>query len=627
MKNHNGILGIYRCLRLLLILFGMHFGNYESSAQYITSKNADEILLDLHKLNQLGSVLYIAAHPDDENTKLLAYLSKEKHYRTGYLSLTRGDGGQNLIGEEQGVELGLIRTQELLAARKIDGAQQFFTSAFDFGYSKNPTEALKIWDHDKILGDMVWIIRNFRPDIIICRFPSTGEGGHGHHTASAMLAEEAYQAAADPTKYPDQLKLGATIWQAKRLLWNTFNFGSINTQREDQFKIDIGGYNPLLGKSYGEMAALSRSQHKSQGFGVPAQRGSAIEYFATIKGESPQKDFLDGVSSDWTALGNAQINKSIDFIIDAFNPSKPNLSVPLLLKLYKEIEKCNVPIFQKKIKLDEIKELVFQCGAVYFESVTNSKYVVSNDSVSVDVEFINRLGLPIDSVAFYWNGEVVACFDSVSTNKYNKHTLRLFISNDPTSSQPYWIRDKMGNGSFTIRNIQDLLKPENDPPIQFQMKVYLHQRPFFECTSPLLYKYTDPVIGEKYEPICIVPTITLHPKKSLNIQTSNQVPVTPIELIAYKDTSMTAIYCNGKMLDIDKPYLIKRQNKRILDLYLDSGLSIFHTEKNNSLYEIHQIQYSHIAPIYYFKECTIINKVISVKTEGKKIGYFNGAGD
>src|SRR5690606_35967365 len=234
-------------------------------SQPVVPYSSSEIYSSLRKLNILGSVLYIAAHPDDENTRLLAYLAKEKLYRTGYLSLTRGDGGQNLVGDEQGIELGLIRTQELLAARRIDGAEQFFTRAFDFGYSKNPEETLEIWDKEKILSDMVWVIRKFKPDVIITRFPATGEGGHGHHTASAILAREAFTAAADPARFPDQLKY-VTVWQPHRLLWNTFRFGNTNTINENQFKIDVGGFNTLLGKSYGEISAESRSQHKSQGF-------------------------------------------------------------------------------------------------------------------------------------------------------------------------------------------------------------------------------------------------------------------------------------------------------------------------------------------------------------------------
>src|SRR3982750_4643042 len=190
-------------------------------AQSPKTMNSADILLGLKKLNVLGTVLYVGAHPDDENTRLLAYFAKEKLYRAGYLSLTRGDGGQNLIGNEQGVELGLIRTQELLSARRIDGGEQFFSRAFDFGFSKNPEETFTKWDKEKILSDVVWVIRKFQPDVIITRFPTTGEGGHGHHTASAILANEAFVAAGDPNRFPEQLKYVKT-WQPKRVYWNHF---------------------------------------------------------------------------------------------------------------------------------------------------------------------------------------------------------------------------------------------------------------------------------------------------------------------------------------------------------------------------------------------------------------------
>ena len=273
----------------VIIITFLSFNIFAQSQQQMSSS---EILQGMKKLNVVGSVLYIAAHPDDENTRLLTYLSKEKKLRTGYLSITRGDGGQNLVGKEQAELLGLIRTQELLAARRVDGAEQFFTRANDFGYSKNPEETFQFWKKDTILSDMVWIIRNFRPDVIICRFPTTGEGGHGHHTASALLAVEAYSAAADPTRFEWQLKF-TEPWQVKSVFWNTFNFGTTNTTSPDQIKIDVGGFNTLLGKSYGEIAAESRSMHKSQGFGSARSRGEQIEYFKQLKGDSVKTDLFE----------------------------------------------------------------------------------------------------------------------------------------------------------------------------------------------------------------------------------------------------------------------------------------------------------------------------------------------
>ncbi len=267
----------------------------------------------MKKLNVLGSVLYIAAHPDDENTRLLAWLSKDKLYRTGYLSLTRGDGGQNLIGDEQGIELGLIRTQELMAARRIDGADQFFSRAYDFGFSKTTAEALKIWNEQKILSDVVWIIRNFQPDIIITRFPEDKRAGHGQHSASSVLARMAYTAAADPKQFPEQFTYGVLPWQAKRIFWNNYNFGTVNTTREDQLKIEVGGYNPLVGKSYGEIAADSRSQHRSQGFGIAHTRGNFLEYFSLTEGEKADSSLLQNINCNWSRVPNgAPIGQMID---------------------------------------------------------------------------------------------------------------------------------------------------------------------------------------------------------------------------------------------------------------------------------------------------------------------------
>src|SRR5690242_19945560 len=264
--------------------------------------NAAEIYSNIKKLKVLGSVMYMAAHPDDENTRLLAYLSKDRLYRTGYLSLTRGDGGQNLIGDEQGIDLGLIRTQELLSARRIDGAEQFFSRAYDFGFSKSTDEALAKWGRDKILSDAVWIIRKFQPDVIITRFPEDSRAGHGHHSASAVLAHEAFRAAADSTRFPEQFKYGVKPWKVKRIFWNTFSFGNINTTSNDQLKIDVGGYNALVGKSYGEIAAESRSQHKSQGFGVSGSRGAQLEYFSFTDGDPARDDLMDGVNTGWSRV-------------------------------------------------------------------------------------------------------------------------------------------------------------------------------------------------------------------------------------------------------------------------------------------------------------------------------------
>lgn len=315
--------------KLLYLLLLALITNLSSNAQAPKSYTSSEILLQIKKLNTVGSVLYIAAHPDDENTRLIAYLANEKCLRTGYLSLTRGDGGQNLIGPEQGVELGVIRTQELLAARRIDGGEQFFTRAYDFGYSKSPKETFSKWNKDSLLSDMVWVIRNFRPDIIITRFATDGSGGHGHHTASAILAEEAFDAAADPTRFPEQLKY-VDVWQTRRMFYNSgARFWNPNADLSSLIKLDVGGYNPLLGKSYGEIAAESRSMHKSQGFGSAKQRGEYFEYFKPLKGDTTGlKDIFEGMDFSWKRVkGGEKIGKMIDKIIKDYKVERPEESI------------------------------------------------------------------------------------------------------------------------------------------------------------------------------------------------------------------------------------------------------------------------------------------------------------
>ena len=413
-------------------------------AQTAPPADIASIAQNLRKLDVLGSVLYVAAHPDDENTRLLAYLAQEKHYRTGYLSLTRGDGGQNLLGNEQGDLLGLIRTQELLAARKVDGAEQFFTRANDFGFSKNPGETLNFWGKEKILSDVVWVIRKFRPDVIICRFPTTGEGGHGNHTASAILAQEAFTAAADPKRFPEQLKYVQT-WQAKRLLWNTFSFGSINTTSPDQFKINTGVYNPILGKGYGELAAESRSNHKTQGFGTARQRGDAYEYFKTILGDAPKDDLFDGINTTWTRVkgGNGLDAEAVN-IRRGYNADSPAASVPALIKMLDKVEKLSDGYWREQ-KTKELDNLIAACAGLWFESYAAEPVYATGDSVSVKTEIILRsnLKIKISNIIYpeYAAGLVSPMQFFHSGNQISKNAVKevAFKFRASRITQPYWL--------------------------------------------------------------------------------------------------------------------------------------------------------------------------------------------
>ncbi|MCD6065027.1 MAG: family deacetylase, partial [Flavipsychrobacter sp.] len=297
-------------MRRLFLPLAFLFSQF-SFAQQVRPANSAQIYNEIARLKNLTNVLYFAAHPDDENTRLLAWLANDQHIRTAYLSLTRGDGGQNILGTEQGAALGLIRTHELIEARKLDGAEQFFTRAIDFGFSKTHQETFKHWNEDQLVSDAVWVIRKFRPDVIICRFPPNEQAGHGQHAASAIIAEKAFHAAGDPTKYPDQLKYYGA-WQPKRIVFNSFRFGDRNTITTDNIKVPVGQYSPLIGMGYGELAGISRSIHKSQGAGTPSTPGVQTEYFKHVAGEPMTNSLFDGIDISWKRVKNPEIDRQID---------------------------------------------------------------------------------------------------------------------------------------------------------------------------------------------------------------------------------------------------------------------------------------------------------------------------
>ncbi len=377
--------------KILLILLCCTFLVTNLTGQDPIPKSSSDLRIDLQKLNTVGTVLYVAAHPDDENTRLLSYMARELSLRTVYLSLTRGDGGQNLIGKEQGSELGMIRTQELLAARRIDGAEQLFTRANDFGYSKNPEETFSIWNEEEILADVVWAIRLTKPDVIINRFPTTGEGGHGHHTASAMLAVKAFRDAANPLRFPEQLKF-VDVWQAKRIFHNSFTpRGQTPTVVPGQITMDVGTYNPLTGESYGEIAANSRSMHKSQGFGVARARGPIKENFRKLDGDTNVTGIFENIDLSWNRIeGGSGIGTMIAQIIKDFDDYHPEKSVQPLTLVLQEIRKLKNSHW-KSLKEKEVTELILACSGMWIEANTDVFQASPEDSVQLTITAIARL--------------------------------------------------------------------------------------------------------------------------------------------------------------------------------------------------------------------------------------------
>ena len=610
------------------------------------SNSAVHLYQGIQKLNVLGSVLYIAAHPDDENTRLIAYLANDRLYRTGYLSLTRGDGGQNLIGEEQGIALGLIRTQELLAARRIDGGEQFFTRAFDFGYSKTPKETFEKWDREMILSDVVRIIRRFRPDVIIARFPTTGEGGHGHHTASAILAQEAFVAAADPERFKDQLAY-TTPWQATRLLWNTFNFGGNNTTREDQFKVDVGGYNPLLGKSYGELAAESRSQHKSQGFGVPASRGEAFEYFKTVAGKAPQKELMEDVVTTWNRVsGGMRIKQIVDSLVQTFDFKNPQHSLGGLLYLRDQMNLLLPQGYWKSQKLKELQSLLLPISGIYAEAFSVQPVAVQGDSVKLTVSVVNRMGVRGRLRGIRIEQKETSLDTGLLANRPFTITYTLPVSKDKPITQPYWLRTPMQEGYFKVSDPEDIGVPEDKAAIVCHLTLELQGRAL-QIELPVRYKFTDPVKGELYWPLVISPAIMVQPADPIVLALSNfkdgrEGSVRLSTLIPGKKVWVTGDFeKSGKTLFGNDPnpkydsVLLDKKDQTVNSYFTASAnteggkVNLKATDQTASTYSQYRvdIRYDHIPALSYFVPASLLLQKIDLKKRGRKIGFIEGAGD
>jgi len=598
-------------------------------AQVIPQLNAAEIKQGIESLQVTGSVLYMAAHPDDENTRLLAYLAKEKKVRTGYLSLTRGDGGQNLIGTEQADLLGVIRTQELLAARRMDGAEQFFTRANDFGFSKNPEESFKVWGKDKILGDAVWVIRNFRPDVIIARFPEDSRAGHGHHSASAIIAREAFAAAADPKQFPEQLKY-TKVWQAKRIVWNTFNFGATNTTSADQLTLDVGGYNALLGKSYGEIAAESRSNHKSQGFGSAKQRGSALEYFSPIAGEPAKKDLFEGI--DFSLNRYPQLNKAQQLLKEInqnYQVADPSKSIPALLQLRNAVK--DLPF--KHTLLDE---LILSCAGLFIETTVPRQAYALHDQIPVQVQAISR---------------TAAAFPSKITVQTAKSDAKVLLPNQQLVfteqlstdqiglTQPYWLEKKHPIGSYVVDSLSKLGRPENQAPSLGALLVTIGGQQL-SINRPLVYKSTDPVRGELYQPLTIAPPITASLAEKAYVFNGNTERQMPVTVRSFKDNSIGTVTAEAPAgwTVTPKSFEVKfdkagEEQSLVFNLkpggVTSAGTFALSIATDGKTY--HQgflpLSYDHIPVQTLFPFADAKVERLDLKIAGKRIGYLAGAGD
>ena len=512
------IFKISKMLRFITVCgFSFLFCCQLTLAQQPQKQDAVAIYNQIQKLNFLGSVLYIAAHPDDENTRLISYFSNETKARTAYLSLTRGDGGQNLIGPQLRELLGVIRTQELIEARKIDGGEQLFTRANDFGFSKNPAETLEIWDKEKVLADIIFAIRKFQPDVIVNRFDHRTSGNtHGHHSASAILSVESFTKASDPKIFPEQLSL-VKPWQTKRQFFNTswWFYGSQEkfeaADKSNFIAMQTGVYYPLTGKSNQEIAALSRSCHQSQGFGSTGTRGQETEYLELISGDLPKgkANLFDGIDTSWNRVkGGKPVGDLLSKIVADFDFKNPSASIPNLAKAYSLMQTLDENQW-KNLKSEEIKNVIAACAGLYLEAVAQNQEATPESLVKLKLEAINRspIEMQLLRVTTFPNPKTTIHNKVLTTNVLQNINLDLQLPSNIDFTQPYWLKDKGTEGMYMVSELKNIGIPDiiREVKVVFYIKINEIEIPFERI---VVYKYNDDVKGEMYNYLDVVPEVT-----------------------------------------------------------------------------------------------------------------------
>ncbi|WP_179006539.1 PIG-L family deacetylase [Winogradskyella forsetii] len=634
-------------MRLCLLLFISSI--LSIPAQQPKKYNASEIYEAVQKLNVLGSVLYIAAHPDDENTRLISYMSNEVKARTAYLSLTRGDGGQNLIGPEIRELLGVIRTQELLAARRVDGGEQRFTRANDFGYSKHPDETLEIWNKDEVLSDVVWAIREFKPDVIINRFDHRRAGEtHGHHTASAMLSLEAFDLANDSSKYPSQLEFTQT-WQPKRLFYNTswWRYGSQEEfdklDKSNMLNFDIGEYYPSKGMSNNEVASLASSQHLSQGFGRLSQRGSQQEYIEFLKGEplDDNNDIFYGIDTSWDRVeGGKAIGTILKSVEKNFNFKNPASHLPQLLEAYKLLQNIKDEHW-KTVKTNELKTIIEACAGLYLEVSAKSPNAAPNSEVTLDMEVLNRSEANIDLVSY----QLPTLKSGISKNMTLPSNQKLnfeeaiTIPNNSNYTTPYWLNKQSTLGMYSVKDQKLIGLPETPRAVFVDFNLMIEGTPI-NIRKPVIHRYSKPEKGELYRPFEIIPVVSARLSDAVYIFENDQQKEIEVTVKAGKDiiegyVQMAypkdwEVYPEKQKIEIVNKGDVQKVVFTVIPPKNQSeGLITPMVNINGEFYtdELIEIDYAHIPfqTVLMPSESKVVR--LDIEKRGTNIGYIEGAGD
>lgn len=616
-------------------------------AQKPKKPNSSEIFEAVQKLNVLASVMYMAAHPDDENTRLIAYLANHEKARTSYLSLTRGDGGQNLIGSELRELLGVIRTQELLAARGVDGGEQLFSRANDFGFSKHPDETFAIWDKNEVLSDVVLAIRKFKPDVIINRFDHRRAGKtHGHHTASAMLSLEAFDLTNNPEVFSEQLETLDT-WQPTRIFYNTswWRYGSrenfAKVDKSNMAVVDIGVFYPLKGVSNNELASIASSQHLCQGFGRLTFRGAQKEYLEFLKGEelNENKDIFSGIDTSWNRIDGGQAIAALLEPIEAnFNFQSPATHIPDLVAAYNLLQQSSNDHW-KNIKSKEILNIIQWCAGLYLEASTDTATAAPGELINLNFELLNRSEIPIQVEQIKLKDQVLAVNFALNNNQ--KQSLKETFKIDPNTatSAPYWLDSDGTLGMYTVDDKQLIGLPETPAPLQVEYSLRIAGSSI-SIYKDVVHRYSEPDKGELYRPFEVLPIVTSSFKAPVEI--FNNTSEKEIMVTVKAGTNNIAGY-----VTVDAPegwqVLPSQQKVEIANKYDTQNLifTVFPPQGQSEGYiwpvvvvdkveydrKLVEIDYQHIP--YQSVLLPNYTKVVRlpIQKEGTNIAYIEGAGD
>ncbi|MBK9152743.1 MAG: PIG-L family deacetylase [Chloracidobacterium sp.] len=666
------------CLLLLGVSTSLTV-NSPAQIKPVYDQGALGLVRQLKRLNTSASAMMIGAHPDDEDTALLSYLSRGENARTAYLSLTRGDGGQNIIGPELGEALGVIRTEELIQARKLDGAEQYFTRAYDYGFSKTLQEARLKWDENVILCDTVRAIRQFRPLVVVAQFSGTPADGHGHHQFAGYIAPRAVKAAADASQCGGE---SGAVWAVKKF------YVRHRGQGEPRLRVNTGKYDPLYGRSYFEIAMEARSQHKSQEQGVLELRGDQYSSLNLQGSEARESGIFEGLDVSVAAAGTGQVDpgKALAEVQDAaeralreYDPRTPERILPHLINGYKaatrkgQFTAPNPPteVFAREMRTRFADAIVAVLG-LQIDALSDVETIAQGESFNVGVKayWPNREGVTIKGLSLavplkpgipsianrsdlqWWSVRRVPAPTSNTPGFLTREAgmaaeyFAVTVPPDADLTTPYWLVEPRPGDMYVMSGHRGVHGSPFQPPVPKALVTLEVNGETLYVERPVEFRYADDVRGEIRRNVAVVPTITVGLDQNLMIiaagakATEKQLAVTvtsnssgavsgkvaldlPAGWTAASDSSELNLTRKGESGSVQFKIRVPA-NARPGTYTLKATATIGDKSFSRS---VRTLSYPHIQTHRFYNDAAVKANVIDLKTRPVKIGYIPGSGD